>query len=169
MLTLSCPDKPGIVAAVSGLLAERGGNIVESQQYGDPATGRFFMRVQFTVPADGSGVAGDELRGALTEDWCAKLPGRVINIHHSFLPSFKGTRPYHQAHARGVRNPALTSAGGQHAVVNGPVGRVDLVVLDIRPRAGLPEQADDLPDLIGAVLHEHQATGDQQAARGEFH
>jgi len=46
VLTLSCPDRPGIVAAVSGLLADRGGNIVESQQYGDPATGRFFMRVQ---------------------------------------------------------------------------------------------------------------------------
>jgi formyltetrahydrofolate deformylase len=55
VLTLSCPDRPGIVAAVSGLLAERGRNIVESQQYGDPATGRFFMRVQFTVPANGPG------------------------------------------------------------------------------------------------------------------
>lgn len=66
VLTLSCPDRPGIVAAVSTLLAERGGNIVESQQYGDPATGRFFMRVQFTVSADAAGATADELRSRLT-------------------------------------------------------------------------------------------------------
>ena len=54
VLTLSCPDRPGIVAAVSGLLARRGGNITESQQFGDRDTGRFFMRVQFTVDPAGS-------------------------------------------------------------------------------------------------------------------
>ena len=43
VLTLSCPDRPGIVAAVSGLLARGGGNIVESQQFGDTGTGRFFI------------------------------------------------------------------------------------------------------------------------------
>ena len=65
VLTLSCPDRPGIVAAVSGLLASRGGNITESQQFGDRDTGRFFMRVQFTVdpagsaaPARSTGTAG---------------------------------------------------------------------------------------------------------------
>src|ERR1700730_2945419 len=68
VLTLSCPDRSGIVAAVSGLLAERGCNILESQQYGDRGTGRFFMRVQFTGPghakaAERAGV--DELRGAI--------------------------------------------------------------------------------------------------------
>ncbi|MDR2380397.1 MAG: hypothetical protein LBE08_04360, partial [Bifidobacteriaceae bacterium] len=46
VLTLSCPDGPGIVHAVSGALAAIGGNITESQQYGDPESGRFFMRVQ---------------------------------------------------------------------------------------------------------------------------
>ena len=51
VLTLSCPDRPGIVAAVSGLLAGRDGNIIESQQFGDRGTGRFFMRVQFAAPA----------------------------------------------------------------------------------------------------------------------
>jgi len=79
VLTLSCPDRPGIVAAVSGLLASRGGNITESQQFGDRDTGRFFMRVQFTVdpagsaePARSTGTAGsggpadgDGLRSAL--------------------------------------------------------------------------------------------------------
>src|SRR5881392_516958 len=79
VLTLSCPDRPGIVAAVSGLLARRGGNITESQQFGDRDTGRFFMRVQFTVdragsaaPARSTGTAGsggpaDGLRSALAE------------------------------------------------------------------------------------------------------
>ena len=206
VLTLSCPDRPGIVAAVSGLLAERDCNIVESQQFGDRDTGRFFMRTQFDAP-DGlagrlnadftalgpefaldwhlydlavrsrvlilvskhghclndllyrqrSGLLGievvavasnhpdlrpltqsygidyrhlpvrEENRAAqeaeilaliehyqadlvvlarymqiLSDDLCGKLPGRLINIHHSFLPSFKGARPYHQAHERGV-------------------------------------------------------------------
>ncbi|MFA7669010.1 MAG: formyltetrahydrofolate deformylase, partial [Burkholderiaceae bacterium] len=39
----------------------------------------------------------------LSDDLCRALEGRAINIHHSFLPSFKGARPYHQAHARGVK------------------------------------------------------------------
>jgi formyltetrahydrofolate deformylase len=39
----------------------------------------------------------------LSDDLCSQLPGRIINIHHSFLPGFKGARPYHQAHARGVK------------------------------------------------------------------
>src|SRR5659263_751222 len=46
VLTLSCPDRPGIVHAVAGLLAEHGGNITESQQFGDQVSGLFFMRVQ---------------------------------------------------------------------------------------------------------------------------
>jgi formyltetrahydrofolate deformylase len=241
VLTLSCPDRPGIVAAVSGLLAERGGNIVESQQYGDPVTGRFFMRVQFTVPAadDRAGVAGaDELRGALTalagdldldwglwdtagaprvvilvskaehclndllyrqragqlgiavvvvvsnhpdlrpltqthgidhhhlpvtpetrawqeaeiltlvdhyrtdfvvlarymqvlsDDWCAKLSGRVINIHHSFLPSFKGSQPYHQAHARGVKLIGATAHYVTGDLDEGPIIEQEVARVD---------------------------------------
>jgi formyltetrahydrofolate deformylase len=39
----------------------------------------------------------------LSEDFCNKLPGKIINIHHSFLPGFKGAKPYHQAHDRGVK------------------------------------------------------------------
>src|SRR3954469_18127940 len=52
VLTLSCPDRPGVVAAVSGLLAGQGCNIIESQQFGD-ADGRFFMRVQFSSTMPG--------------------------------------------------------------------------------------------------------------------
>ncbi|MCG5216300.1 formyltetrahydrofolate deformylase [Streptosporangium sp. KLBMP 9127] len=206
VLTLSCPDRPGVVAAVSGLLAARGCNITESQQYGDRVADRFFMRVQFvsTLAADDlrtsfaslapefgmdfklrdpavrprvlvmvsrlghclndllyrvrSGLLDIEIVAVvsnhpdlrpltqsygidyhhlpvvpdakarqeaevltlvehyqadlvvlarymqvLSEDLCAKLAGRVINIHHSFLPSFKGAKPYHQAFSRGVK------------------------------------------------------------------
>ena len=51
VLTLSCPDRPGIVHAVSGYLFERGGNILESQQFDDTESGRFFMRIVFAVDA----------------------------------------------------------------------------------------------------------------------
>ena len=49
VLILSCPDQPGIVHAVSGFLVEQGGNIVESQQFGDKLTRRFFMRIDFEI------------------------------------------------------------------------------------------------------------------------
>ncbi|HWK91625.1 MAG TPA: formyltetrahydrofolate deformylase, partial [Luteimicrobium sp.] len=52
VLTLSCPDRPGIVHAVAGVLAEHGGNITESQQFGDPASGLFFMRVQVALDVE---------------------------------------------------------------------------------------------------------------------
>ena len=206
VLSLSCPDRPGIVHAVSGALARRGGNITESKQFGDEDSGLFFMRVQamttvpreelekdlaelaetYTMtwsldevgrplrtlimvsreghcltdllfrarsqglPIDVVGVVGNhedlqpvaEFYGApfacvpvtrdtkeaaeaellrlvgeldvelvvlarymqiLSPALCERLHGAVINIHHSFLPSFKGAKPYHQAHARGVK------------------------------------------------------------------
>ncbi|MGH3289249.1 MAG: ACT domain-containing protein, partial [Streptosporangiaceae bacterium] len=53
VLTLSCPDKPGIVYAVSSFLVQHSGNILASQQYGESPDGRFFMRVHFTVPPPG--------------------------------------------------------------------------------------------------------------------
>ena len=234
VLTLSCPDRPGIVAAVSTLLAQRGGNIVESQQFGDQATCRFFMRVQFTV----AGGQADDLRGALaglapefslewdlydtavlpralilvskaghclndllyrqrsgqlginivavasnhpdlrpltqtngidyhhlpvtpetraaqetelltlvehysadfvvlarymqvlSDAWCAKLPGRVINIHHSFLPGFKGSRPYHQAHARGVKLIGATAHYVTAELDEGPIIEQEVARVD---------------------------------------
>jgi formyltetrahydrofolate deformylase len=51
IFTLSCPDRTGIVYRVSGLLFEAGCNILDSQQFGDEETGRFFLRVHFSVPA----------------------------------------------------------------------------------------------------------------------
>jgi formyltetrahydrofolate deformylase len=53
VLTLSCPDKPGIVYAVSSFLVQRSGNILASRQYGEAPDARFFMRVHFSVPPPG--------------------------------------------------------------------------------------------------------------------
>jgi formyltetrahydrofolate deformylase len=208
VLTLSCPDKQGIVHAVSSYLFMTGCNIVDSQQFGDQDTGLFFMRVHFSaeppvsadklrasfaavadayhmdwalhpseermrvvlmvskfghclndllfrasigaLPVEIAAVVSNhtdfrELAGSygvpfhhipvtrdnkadaeaelvrivekegvelvvlarymqvLSDDLCRRLAGRIINIHHSFLPSFKGAKPYHQAHARGVK------------------------------------------------------------------
>ncbi len=74
VLTLSCPDAPGIVAAVTRVLFEQGGNIDESQQFGDPRTGRFFMRIRFSVGAGGPEEpalhhALVPLGGTLSMDW----------------------------------------------------------------------------------------------------
>src|ERR1700719_4875640 len=57
VLTLSCPDRPVIVYAVSSLLVQHSGNILASQQYGESPDGRFFMRVHFTVPPPGLSLA----------------------------------------------------------------------------------------------------------------
>jgi formyltetrahydrofolate deformylase len=209
ILTLSCPDQPGIVARVSAFLFERGCNILDAQQFDDQETGRFFMRVVFAAAEDDNAAqlrmgfatlasalsmtwrlrdpitrqkvmilasrsdhcladllyrwrigeltmdiaaivsnhpaesyqhtdltglpfhhlpvtkdtkleqeaalwalireTGTELvvlaryMQVLSEGLAAKLEGRCINIHHSFLPGFKGSKPYHQAHARGVK------------------------------------------------------------------
>jgi formyltetrahydrofolate deformylase len=206
VLTLSCPDQPGIVARVSTFLFESGANIIDAQQFDDKETGKFFMRVVFDtadlglirdgfagigkyfsmnwslrdsaerlkvmllvskfdhcladllyrwrigeLPMDVVAVVSNhgpetlqhvDLTGipfhhlpvtketkleqesalwaliqetgaelvvlarymqVLSDGLSAKLAGRCINIHHSFLPGFKGARPYHQAHARGVK------------------------------------------------------------------
>jgi len=213
ILTIRCPDRVGIVAAVTGLLAELGGSVLEAAQHGDLATGQFFLRIEVVAESLPSAFGPDELRTAfepvartygmewkLTDtdvrkrvvlfvskedhcladllyrwrsgelecdiacvianhedlrdvvEWhgipfrwvpvgrepeakaaaftemsqivdeertdlvvlarymqiippemCAARPGGIINIHHSFLPSFAGARPYHQAFDRGVK------------------------------------------------------------------
>jgi len=236
ILTLSCPDRLGIVHAVTGFLAERGCNIVDSQQFGDRDTGRFFMRVhvegtdashgvetlrasfapiarQFTMdwqihdaqakprvvimvskqghclndllyrwrvgalPADIVAIVSNHLdfeglarsygiafhhipvsattkadaeekllalvdehdvelvvlaryMQVLTDAVCARMAGRIINIHHSFLPSFKGARPYHQAHSRGVK---LIGATAHYVTANldeGPIIEQEVARVD---------------------------------------
>ncbi|KID84124.1 formyltetrahydrofolate deformylase [Metarhizium guizhouense ARSEF 977] len=209
ILTLSCPDKPGIVHAVTAVFAAHGHNVLDLQQFSDPASRRFFMRVHFGPKADAVTAEHlarpfDELAAAygmaydirpvaqkmkvlimvskighclndllfrmktgqlkmevpvivsnhadyeplaasygiefhhlpvtkdtkaqqearvlelvarhgielvvlarymqvLSPTLCEAMSGRIINIHHSFLPSFKGAKPYHQAYERGVK------------------------------------------------------------------
>ena len=233
VLTLSCPDRPGIVAAVAGLLADHGGNITESQQFGDELSGLFFMRVQVAasasreelstalaalaerfgmtwsldvagrpvrtlvmgstaahclndlafrqrseklpidivavvsnhtvlapladfygipfhhVPVTSTTKAAAEARllelvedldvelvvlarymQILSDDLCRRLEGKVINIHHSFLPSFKGARPYAQAHDRGVKLIGATAHYVTGDLDEGPIIEQDVERVD---------------------------------------
>jgi formyltetrahydrofolate deformylase len=62
----------------------------------------------------------------LSDDLCARLPGRIINIHHSFLPGFKGARPYHQAHERGVKIIGATAHFVTADLDEGPIIEQDV-------------------------------------------
>jgi formyltetrahydrofolate deformylase len=235
VLTLVCPDRAGIVHAVTGMLVEHDGNIVESQQYGDWSEGRFFMRVRFSVDPDPGleslrasftpvaeqfgmwwelweatapyrtlilvskfshclndllfrwskdalqidvvGIVSNHLdcRGfadsygvpyfhvpvtpdtkadaeatmlglvdsldvdlvvlarymqVLSDDTCRALTGLAINIHHSFLPSFKGARPYHQAFDRGVKLVGATAHYVTADLDEGPIIEQDVMRVD---------------------------------------
>jgi formyltetrahydrofolate deformylase len=236
ILTLSCPDRPGLVYAVSRFLVEHSGNILESQQFDDRLHDRFFMRVHFHVTDERmdietlrrglGGVAAtyqmswdlvdastptrvlimvskfghclndllfrqqvgglnvriaaivsnhrdfsslaatygipfhhvpvtsatkddaeaellrlvDELdvdlvvlaryMQILSDDACKRLDGRAINIHHSFLPGFKGAKPYHQAHERGVKLIGATAHYVTPDLDEGPIVEQDVVRVD---------------------------------------
>jgi formyltetrahydrofolate deformylase len=226
ILTLSCVDRPGIVAAVTTELAALGANIAESNQFWDRETGRFFMRLSFTapegagreaieralrspterfgmqttlddiarrkkvlvmvskfdhallhllyqirvgwldaqvaaivsnhpdakpiaeqagvpfylLPVDNTNKAAQEAKlqelalsteadvvvlarymQVLSDSFSKRLFGRVINIHHSFLPSFKGAKPYHQAHERGVKIIGATAHYVTPELDEGPI------------------------------------------------
>lgn len=230
ILTLSCPDRHGIVAAVSAFLLQRDANISDAQQFGDAQSGQFFMRVVFEpserdseqairdafsplgqrfemdwtlrgpeprkvmiltsrfdhcladllyrwridelqmqvtaivsnhprdmighvdlgdLPFHHLSMAGDkaaqeakllaliEETGTelvvlarymqiLSDDLSAQLAGRCINIHHSFLPGFKGAKPYHQAHARGVKVIGATAHYVTADLDEGPIIEQDV-------------------------------------------
>ncbi|MCB2102589.1 MAG: formyltetrahydrofolate deformylase [Rhodobacterales bacterium] len=227
ILTISCPDTNGIVAAVAGFLTDQDAFIVESSHFGDPVSKRFFMRTVFTTGAftpdendfvktfsriaerfqmvwglhDAkrkervmilvskfdhclndllyryrTGELNIEIPAIISNhptlkhlaDWheipfhhlpvtkdtkaeqedqiwemvqemeadlvvlarymqilsprlCDRLRGRAINIHHSFLPSFKGAKPYHQAHARGVKLIGATAHYVTNDLDEGPI------------------------------------------------
>ena len=86
VIVIDCPDRPGIVHAVSGFLLDHGGNIVESQQFGDTLNGRFFMRIDFTMSDPAAGA--ESLRADFTETaarfdmsfeiWGALVPYRTL-------------------------------------------------------------------------------------------
>ena len=233
ILTLSCANRPGIVAKVSTALFEGGFNVLEAQQFDDTETGTFFMRVAFNGATETADIAAlragfatlasdmkmkwsmraenDKKRVVLlvsrfdhclvdllyrwrngelamdvvaiianypretyghidfgdipfhylpvdkqtkmeqeTQIWAtvraakadvvvlarymqilsdglaAKLQGRCINIHHSFLPGFKGARPYHQAHARGVKLIGATAHFVTSDLDEGPIIEQDV-------------------------------------------
>src|SRR5262245_42373595 len=93
ILRLRCPDRPGIVHAVSGFLVEQSANIVQSQQFGDAENGRFFMRVQFEL-VGGAVTSVDALRerfvgvadrfGMTWELWDAAEPYRTLIMVSKF-------------------------------------------------------------------------------------
>lgn len=234
ILTLSCPDRMGIVHQVSGLLLAHQGNIIDAQQFGDELTNRFFLRVHFSLTgADIEAVKADmqqvaqafdmqwHIHGAQTKarlmilvsrqghclndllfrvhsgqlnasveavvsnhrdfeglvashgvpfhylpvtpetkaeqesailrtvdrlnidlvvlarymqilspQLCEALAGRAINIHHSFLPSFKGAKPYYQAHARGVKLIGATAHYVTPDLDEGPIIEQDIERVD---------------------------------------
>ncbi|SDW06032.1 formyltetrahydrofolate deformylase [Arthrobacter sp. cf158] len=233
VVTLSCPDRPGIVHAVAGALLESGCNIADSQQYGSPSTGNFFMRVEATTSSTQAELAaalrpvaesfgmtwqinpvGEKVRTiilcskdahclndllfqqrtgtlpidvpaivsnhrdleplaefygipfhhipvtpetkpqaeaqllkliaehdaeltvlarymqVLSNDLCTELNGKAINIHHSFLPSFKGAKPYHQAHARGVKIIGATAHYVTADLDEGPIIEQEVIRVD---------------------------------------
>lgn len=244
ILTLSCPDRPGLVACIAGHLSEGGANILEAQQFDDTESQRFFMRVVFDAPADSIDAIRTAIDGAaarfdmqvrlrergrrtrtllmvskfdhclgdllyrhrigeldmdvvgivsnhprealsislidsipfhhlpvtpatkaaqearikalveetgaelvvlarymqiLSDDLAAFLSGRCINIHHSFLPGFKGAKPYHQAHARGVKMIGATAHYVTADLDEGPI-----IVQDVEPIS----HADTPEDLV---------------------
>ncbi|MDQ0755075.1 formyltetrahydrofolate deformylase [Arthrobacter sp. B3I4] len=236
VLTLDCPETPGIVHAVSGFLLEHGCDIIANQQFGERSEGHFFMRVHFA--SDGDTSTADTLRTAfaavaerfgmswrlephgarrrvlimvskfghclndllfrarigelpvdvvavvsnhtdhqalvewhgipffhvpvtaatkpeaegrlmelieefdvelvvlarymqvLSDELTRKLDGRAINIHHSFLPSFKGAKPYHQAYARGVKTVGATAHYVNGELDEGPIISQQVVEVD---------------------------------------
>ncbi|MFJ8533763.1 formyltetrahydrofolate deformylase [Streptomyces sp. NPDC093591] len=236
VLTVDCPEAPGIVHAVSRYLVEHGCDIIDNQQFGDRRVGHFFMRVRFatlggeditqTLRRDFAAVAepfamrwhlepvstrrrvlvmvsryghclndllfrtrsGDlpidvvavvsnhrdheelvawhgipffhvpvtaatkpeaEARlleivdsfdvdlvvlarymQVLSDDMCGRLSGRMINIHHSFLPSFKGAKPYHQAHERGVKLVGATAHYVTADLDEGPIIAQEVIDVD---------------------------------------
>ena len=233
ILTLSCANKPGIVAKVSAVLFDGGFNILDAQQFDDTLTGSFFMRVEFNTANTGANVeplresfaalaesygmawsmrpadrkkrvalmvsrfdhcladliyrwrsgempmepvailanypretyahidfdgipfhylpvtketkmeqetqAWEIIRSSkadvvvlarymqiLSDGFAAKLRGRCINIHHSFLPGFKGAKPYHQAHERGVKLIGATAHFVTSDLDEGPIIEQDV-------------------------------------------
>ena len=73
----------------------------------------------------------------LSPGFCDEWPGRIINIHHSFLPSFQGARPYHQAHERGVKLIGVTAHYATATLDDGPI--IDQDVLRVSHRDGVED------------------------------
>lgn len=253
VLTVVCPDQPGIVHAVSGAVVSAGGNITESQQFSSDDTGTFFMRLQvetsgtradfedalapvvakygmtadldvvgrplrtlvlgttaahclndllfrqragqlaveiplvlsnhevlgdlagfYGIPFESHAVNSPEQKTAfearvldivekhdielvvlarymqiLSPELCEKLAGKIINIHHSFLPGFKGANPYKQAHARGVKIIGATAHFVTDDLDEGPIIEQNIVRVD---------HAHSVPELVAIGQDEESRT-----------
>src|SRR5437763_729411 len=107
-LRVSCPDRPGIIAAFTDFVFRHGGNIQDLDDY----------KIDLMVLARYMQI----LSGPFVRKW----ERRIINIHHSFLPAFAGAKPYHQAKERGVK---LIGATGHYATEDldeGPIIEQDV-------------------------------------------
>jgi formyltetrahydrofolate deformylase len=257
-LTLSCPDKPGIVHAVTGMLAAQKLNILDLQQFSDPTSEKFFMRVHFghaesaasldaplqelaaqmqfdsydvrptsqkprvlimvskighclndllfrtknnqlpiDVPlvvsnhpdykplAESYGIDFHHLpvtkdtkleqeqqilelikkhdielvvlaryMQVLSPGLCSAMSGKIINIHHSFLPSFKGAKPYHQAYDRGVKIIGATAHFVTADLDEGPIieQRVARVDHSLSPKALVEEGSNVESQVLAAAV-----------------
>jgi formyltetrahydrofolate deformylase len=253
VLTVVCPDQPGIVHAVSGAVVSAGGNITESQQFSSDDTGTFFMRLQvettgsradfedaltpvvakygmtteldvvgrplrtlvlgttaahclndllfrqragqlaveiplvlsnhevlgdlagfYGIPFESHAVTSPEQKVAfearvleivekhdielvvlarymqiLSPELCTALAGKIINIHHSFLPGFKGANPYKQAHARGVKIIGATAHFVTDDLDEGPIIEQNIVRVD---------HAHSVPELVAIGQDEESRT-----------
>ena len=116
VLTLSCPDKPGIVYAVSSFLVQHSANILASQQYGESPDGRFFMRVHFSVPPRSPAPPGQSL---------AELESGFSWVAEAFH-----AKPYRQAHARGVKLVGATAHYVTPDLDEGPIIEQDVIRVD---------------------------------------
>jgi len=253
VLTVVCPDQPGIVHAVSGAVVSAGGNITESQQFSSDDTGTFFMRLQvettgsradfedalapvvakygmtteldvvgrplrtlvlgttaahclndllfrqragqlaveiplvlsnhevlgdlagfYGIPFESHAVTSPAEKAAfearvleivekhdielvvlarymqiLSPELCTALTGKIINIHHSFLPGFKGANPYKQAHARGVKIIGATAHFVTDDLDEGPIIEQNIVRVD---------HAHSVPELVAIGQDEESRT-----------
>jgi len=94
----------------------------------------------------------------LTPEFCARFPGRIINIHHSFLPGFKGARPYHQAHERGVKLIGATAHYVSADLDEGPIIEQDVERVDHRMGADrLAAVGRDIERIVLAKAVRYQA------------
>lgn len=257
ILTLSCPDKPGIVHAVTGIFASQGINVMDLQQFSDTESNKFFMRVHFgpvtstdSLTSPFESLAADlqmtyEIRPVaqktrvlimvskighclndllfraktgqlridiplivsnhpefaqlaasygiefvhlpvtkdtkaqqeqavldlvkkhnielvvlarymqvLSPTLCEAMSGRIINIHHSFLPSFKGAKPYHQAYDRGVKIIGATAHFVTADLDEGPIieQRVARVDHSMQPKALVEEGSNVESQVLAAAV-----------------
>ena len=149
VLTLSCPDRTGIVHAVAGAVLAAGGNIAESHQYGDPSTGRFFMRVE--VAPSGDAVTPVELGAAL---------------RLAFAPVAAGFGMDWQLHAAGhrTRTLVLVSLGGH--CLNDLLfrARSGTLPIDVPAVVGNHEALRGIAEFYGVPFHHVPVTSETRDA-----